>query len=146
MHCTRHAVFVFTNKKVEITTAVSSHSVGKSYLTVTCVLTGATLAPVTDAGTSGCRCLVSPIDRGIVVIVSGVTIFYFMSADASTITSASVPSNNVCAHCGTAKKSGKLSCCARGGSWFKNCGDVGDSTFEHTWGEGVQACKSKLAR
>ena len=46
----------------------------------------------------------------------------------------------VCPKCGTIKKSGKLSCCARGGSWFKNCGDNGDSKFEHTWVEGVQAC------
>ena len=46
----------------------------------------------------------------------------------------------ICFKCGTIKKNGKLSCCARGGSWFKNCGDAGDSKFEHTWIEGVQAC------
>ena len=43
--------------------------------------------------------------------------------------------------CGTTKKSGKLSCCARGGAWFKNCGDAGDMKFDHTWVEGIQACK-----
>ena len=47
----------------------------------------------------------------------------------------------ICFKCGSTKKSRKLSCCARGGSWFKNCGDNGDSKFEHTWVEGVQACK-----
>ena len=46
----------------------------------------------------------------------------------------------VCLKCGT-KKSGKLSCCARGGTWFQNCGDPGDSKFEHTWNEGINACR-----
>ena len=49
----------------------------------------------------------------------------------------------VCPKCGILKKSGKLNCCARGGAWFKNCGDVGHSNFDHTWAEGIQACKSK---
>ena len=49
-----------------------------------------------------------------------------------------------CPKCSDNKKSGALSCCARGGSWFKNCGDAGDSKFDHTWAEGIQACKSKL--
>ena len=42
--------------------------------------------------------------------------------------------------CSRNKKSGKLSCCAHGGSWFKNCGDDGDQTFDHTWSEGIRAC------
>ena len=46
----------------------------------------------------------------------------------------------VCPKCGDIKKSGKQSCCARGGAWFKNCGDVGDTKFDHTWAEGIQAC------
>ena len=46
-----------------------------------------------------------------------------------------------CTQCGILKKSGKHSCCARGGAWFKNCGDAGDSNFDHTWVEGIQACK-----
>ena len=49
----------------------------------------------------------------------------------------------VCTKCGILKKSGKHSCCAGGGAWFKNCGDAGDSNFGHTWVEGIQACKSK---
>ena len=62
---------------------------------------------------------------------------------ALTTTSTSAPSSSTgCPRCGTTKKSGKRSCCARGGAWFKKCGDVGDSTFEHTWAEGIQACKS----
>ena len=62
-----------------------------------------------------------------------------MSTPAVTTTTVT-PTGSICFKCGTVKKSGKLSCCARGGSWFKNCGDSGDSKFEHTWVEGVKAC------
>ena len=43
------------------------------------------------------------------------------------------------------KEFGQLSCCARGGAWFKNCGDPGNYKFDHTWLEGILACKSKFA-
>ena len=52
--------------------------------------------------------------------------------------------NPVCAKCGTVRKSGKLSCCAPDGAWFKNCGDAGDKHFEHAWSEGIQACNGRL--
>ena len=52
--------------------------------------------------------------------------------------------NLVCSKCGTTRQSGKRSCCARGGAWFKKCGDVGDTHVDHTWAEGVIACKGKL--
>ena len=32
----------------------------------------------------------------------------------------------------------------RGGTWFKKCGDPGDSNFEHDWDDGVNACKGEL--
>ena len=54
-------------------------------------------------------------------------------------------SASVCPKCGTIKKSGKLSCCAPGGSWVKQCGNPGNSKFEHTWSEGIDACRSKFA-
>ena len=54
---------------------------------------------------------------------------------------ATVKPSTTCPMCGTIKKSKKLSCCARGGSWFKNCGDDGDLKFDHTWLEGLRACK-----
>ena len=56
------------------------------------------------------------------------------------------PNGLVCDNCGVInKKSGiKRSCCVRGGDWFKNCGNPGDSKFDHTWAEGIDACKSKL--
>merc|ERR1712147_508096 len=47
----------------------------------------------------------------------------------------------VCSKCGTVKNSGKRSCCARGGAWFNKCGSPGDSNFDHTWMQGIQACK-----
>ena len=67
----------------------------------------------------------------------------------STMTYVSVGSSDECAECAT-NKVGKLSCCARGGAWFKKCGDFVDTQFDHTWAEGIQACKhfanSVLAR
>ena len=45
-----------------------------------------------------------------------------------------------CPTCAKMKKSGKLSCCARGGAWFNNCGDTDDKNFDYTWGEGIQSC------
>ena len=43
--------------------------------------------------------------------------------------------------CGTFKNSGILSCCARGGDWFRKCGK---KSSDHTWLEGLDACKSKF--
>ena len=50
----------------------------------------------------------------------------------------------VCPKCGKFGKSGKRSCCGRGGSWFKNCGSPGNTKLAHTWSEGIQACKASL--
>ena len=50
----------------------------------------------------------------------------------------------VCPRCGTIEKSGKISCCGRGGSWFKNCGGAGNAKLHHSWYEGIQACKVRL--
>ena len=47
-----------------------------------------------------------------------------------------------CPKCGITNKSGLRSCCARGGAWFKKCGDPGDTNFGHTWLEGFHACRS----
>ena len=63
----------------------------------------------------------------------------------TTTTPLAVPTstlvNLACLKCGSNKKSGTRSCCARGGAWFQNCGNVGDTQFGHTWAEGIQACK-----
>ena len=52
-------------------------------------------------------------------------------------------SSEGCPKCSSHKQSGKLSCCAGGGAWFKKCGDFGNSNFDHTWVEGIQACKGR---
>ena len=49
-----------------------------------------------------------------------------------------------CPRCGTIAKSGQMSCCGRGGSWFKSCGGAGNTKLQHTWHEGIQACKARL--
>ena len=46
-----------------------------------------------------------------------------------------------CPKCGIIPGTGKRSCCADGGAWLDDCGVVGDSRFEHTWNEGIQACR-----
>ena len=46
----------------------------------------------------------------------------------------------ICPVCGSTKD-GKLSCCASGGTWFQLCSNPGLSNVDHTWAEGVQACK-----
>ena len=48
-----------------------------------------------------------------------------------------------CPKCGIIEKSGKISCCGRGGSWFRNCGSAGNTKLHHTWYEGIQACKTR---
>ena len=66
----------------------------------------------------------------------------FSSADApAEMNVSALSSSNGCVKCAT-NKAGKRSCCARGGAWFKNCGDAGDPQFDHSWTEGIQACKS----
>ena len=50
---------------------------------------------------------------------------------------------SVCLKCGVIGRSGKSSCCGRGGSWFGNCGSAGNSKVEHRWYEGLQACKTR---
>ena len=60
----------------------------------------------------------------------------------SVTTAAAIGS--VCHKCGTIEKSGKHSCCGRGGSWYKNCGAAGSANSDHTWHEGIRACKARL--
>ena len=48
-----------------------------------------------------------------------------------------------CSKCGRFKKSARVSCCAPGGAWYKNCGGVDSRSVDHSWSEGVEACKRK---
>ena len=52
-------------------------------------------------------------------------------------------SRSACPDCGILDKSGKASCCGRGGSWFRNCGSAGNTKFRYTWYEGVLSCKTR---
>ena len=70
------------------------------------------------------------------------TITFCLTETPTTTSLTGISARNGCAKCAAAKKSGKLSCCARGGAWFKKCGDIGDIKFDHTWAEGMQACTS----
>ena len=62
-----------------------------------------------------------------------------MAHMAATVTTTTL----VCSKCGIIKKSGKTSCCGRGGSWFGNCGIAGDRKVYRTWFEGLRVCKAR---
>jgi len=49
-----------------------------------------------------------------------------------------------CPKCGKFKKSGRASCCAPGGTWFKNCGSAGNNKVAYKWTDGANACKPKV--
>merc|ERR1712224_652194 len=51
--------------------------------------------------------------------------------------------SSACPKCGTTEKSGKASCCGRGGSWYRNCGSAGNAKLDHTWHEGIKVCKAR---
>ena len=67
-----------------------------------------------------------------------------VSAEAPTTAATPPPSSMTCPECGTFKTSGQLSCCGPGGTWFKKCGNAGDSKFDHTWSDGIEACTGKF--
>ena len=75
-------------------------------------------------------------DRVPVLSLSAFTSVWMHPPEVTTWTISSV-----CAKCGTIAKSWRLSCCGRGGSWFRNCGHFANAKLHHTWYEGVQSCK-----
>ena len=66
---------------------------------------------------------------------------------AAPVSTPAITSTNAisitCPKCGTFRKSGRVSCCAPGGAWYKNCGGAGNKNVDHRWLEGVEACKRK---
>ena len=71
--------------------------------------------------------------------------FYDLDKCHTQITSVTTTDiSHACHKCGTMAKSGKRSCCGPGGSWHKNCGSAGNANSEHTWHEGIRACKARL--
>ena len=66
-----------------------------------------------------------------------------ITTPVSTRTLAIFSNDMTCPKCGMFKKSGRVSCCAPGGAWYKNCGGAGNRNAQHTWFEGTEACKRK---
>ena len=62
---------------------------------------------------------------------------------SSVMPSAATKIRSICPKCGIIQKSGKVSCCGHGGSWFKNCGSVGNTKLDHTWKEGIRVCNAR---
>ena len=54
--------------------------------------------------------------------------------------------SSVCPKCGIIHKSGKSSCCSRGGSWFGKCRGAGNANLGRTWYEGIQACRARRSQ
>ena len=65
------------------------------------------------------------------------------SVGTPVITS-TIASMMTCLQCGTFARSGRVSCCAPGGAWFKNCGTAGNRNADHSWFEGSEACQRKF--
>ena len=60
----------------------------------------------------------------------------------STETASTIPPEKlICPKCGLTN-GGKVSCCAKGGEWYQNCGS---GEKKYTWGQGIESCKSKHA-
>ena len=49
-----------------------------------------------------------------------------------------------CPKCAAFEKSGRASCCAPGGAWYKQCGGDHNRHANHRWFEGIEACKRKM--
>jgi len=62
------------------------------------------------------------------------------------VVSTTITTSPICSECGTMRKSGVKTCCAKGGSWFGKCGSADDANVGHTWYEGVQVCKARQSR
>ena len=69
---------------------------------------------------------------------------FYQCACMSTAAMTATRTARACRKCAAIGKSGKLSCCAPGGDWFKSCGTSGNPNTEHTWAEGVEACKDDV--
>ena len=63
---------------------------------------------------------------------------------AKTVITSAITNTMTCRKCGTFQKSGRVSCCAPGGDWFKKCGGARNRNVDHKWFEGVEACKRKF--
>ena len=112
------------------------------------VVKGAWTGPYADCNGEGDTKECAPCFRKRKCFLDPEKLYYSRCESRSTTIKTSAPTKkaaSTCRKCGT-NKGGKRSCCGRGGSWFGKCGDEGDSKFDHTWADGMRACKSKLLR
>ena len=79
-----------------------------------------------------------PLPDRELIVYTPITMSVSMPALTSTTTN-----TMTCPKCGTFERSGRVSCCAPGGGWFKNCGGAGNKNVEHRWIEGVEACRKR---
>ena len=63
-----------------------------------------------------------------------------LTTDLVTTTPTNKPTCPICGHF----KNAQVSCCAPGGAWHNKCGGSLRAFSEHTWKEGINACKGKL--
>ena len=102
---------------------------------------GSTASPVTKAITQVTSHYVTRVplpDRELIVRAPTTRLVGTPSATsmiATTIT---------CPKCGSFAKSGRVSCCAPGGAWYKNCGGAGNRNVDHRWSEGLESCTRKF--
>ena len=64
----------------------------------------------------------------------------------AAVVTTTIATTSLCPECGVTRKSGVMSCCAKGGSWFGKCGGADDTSVDHTWYEGVQVCKARQSQ
>ena len=79
-----------------------------------------------------------PLPERELIVRAPISTSFSTSAFTSTILS-----RITCPKCGTFAKSGRVSCCAPGGAWYKNCGGAANKNVDHRWSDGTEACKRK---
>ena len=127
------------------TAAVTSTTTAAVTPTTTAVVTPTTTAAVTPTTTPVVTTTTTPMVTTTTTPVVTTT-SAAVSTPAATVTTATTASSDVapCPKCGINGKTGKTSCCHRGGSWHKKCGNAGDPNFDHTWTEGLSVCLSAI--
>ena len=68
----------------------------------------------------------------------------FRTATGTPAIGPTIAAATMCPKCGKFKSSGRVSCCAPNGAWFKNCGGPKNKKIGHKWSEGVTACKGEF--
>ena len=102
------------------------------------------LSPTVCAATTRQHTTRRPLPDVFRELILRTTITTSVSTPAITSSRATIANVMTCPKCGTFGISGRVSCCAPGGAWFKNCGGTTNRNVAHRWSEGVEACKCKF--